>query len=214
MGLKVIYIFSHDSIGLGEDGPTHQPIEQLAGLRSIPNLKVFRPADINETLESWEVALNSDGPSALVLSRQKLKYITNKLNEDNNCSLGGYEISVTSHDNKITIIASGSEVSLALEVQDQLKDVGLQSKVISIPCQELFDKQSRDYKKKILDPDNLIVSIEAGSVNSWKKYLSEKDLSFGIDRFGKSGPYKDLFDDFNLTSQKIVSQIQKTLRNN
>ena len=214
MGLKVIYIFSHDSIGLGEDGPTHQPIEQLAGLRSIPNLKVFRPADINETLESWEVALNSDGPSALVLSRQKLKYITNKLNEDNNCSLGGYEINVTSHDNKITIIASGSEVSLALEVQDQLKDVGLQSKVISIPCQELFDKQSRDYKKKILDPDNLIVSIEAGSVNSWKKYLSEKDLSFGIDRFGKSGPYKDLFDDFNLTSQKIVSQIQKTLRNN
>ena len=139
MGLKVIYIFSHDSIGLGEDGPTHQPIEQLAGLRSIPNLKVFRPADINETLESWEVALNSDGPSALVLSRQKLKYITNKLNEDNNCSLGGYEINVTSHDNKITIIASGSEVSLALEVQDQLKDVGLQSKVISIPCQELFD---------------------------------------------------------------------------
>ena len=214
MGLKVIYIFSHDSIGLGEDGPTHQPVEQLAGLRSIPNLKVFRPADINETLECWEVALNSNGPSALVLSRQKLKYITNKLNENNNCLLGGYEINVTSHDNKISIIASGSEVSLALEVQKSLKEVNIESKVISIPCQELFDKQSEDYKRKILDPNNLKVSIEAGSVNSWKKYLSEKDLSFGIDQFGKSAPYKDLFDNFNLTSQKIVSQIQKTLRNN
>ncbi len=212
MNLKVIYIFSHDSIGLGEDGPTHQPIEQLAGLRSIPNFKVFRPADINETLECWETAINSDGPSAIVLSRQKVPYISKNVSKKNNSSFGAYEVNIKSHDYKVTLLASGTEVSLALEVQNLLSETNINSKVISVPCQELFDKQSEDYKSKILDKDSLIVSIEAGSVSSWYKYIRDTDVAIGIDRFGKSAPYKELFSDFNLTSNKIVSLIQKRLR--
>ena len=213
MGLRVIYIFSHDSIGLGEDGPTHQPIEQLTGLRSIPNLKVFRPADINETFECWEAALkNEGGPSAIVLSRQKLRYINQNLDESNKSIHGGYELKITSHDSKVTLIASGSEVELALDVQDELKNLGIESKVVSMPCQELFDAQPEDYKEKILERNNLIVSLEAGNSLSWNKYLKENDISFGINSYGKSAPYKDLFENFNLTSNKIVSQIQRKIR--
>ena len=213
MGLRVIYIFSHDSIGLGEDGPTHQPVEQLAGLRSIPNLKVFRPADINETLESWEAALNNDeGPSALILSRQKLNYISAMPNKENKSMLGAYEINLTSHENKVTLVASGSEVDIAIETQNLLKQMGIESKVVSMPCQELFDKQNEDYKNKILEPGNLIVTIEAGSVQSWQKYIGKDGISVGIDKFGKSAPYKEIFHDLNLTSNKITSLIQEKLR--
>ena len=212
MNLKVIYIFSHDSIGLGEDGPTHQPIEQLAGLRAIPNFKVFRPADINETLESWELALKNNGPSAIVLSRQKLPFISKVFEEKNKTSMGAYQLKITSHDNKLTILASGSEVSLALEVQEQLKNANIDSKVVSVPCKELFDIQSEEYKNKILEPDSLIVSIEAGTDVTWNKFLKKDDLAFSISSFGKSGPYKKLFENYNLTSEKIVSKIQKKLR--
>ncbi len=213
MGLRVIYIFSHDSIGLGEDGPTHQPIEQLAGLRAIPNLNVFRPADINETLECWEASLNNEkGPSAIILSRQKLNYISKLPEKDNKSLAGAYELSITSHDNKVTLVASGSEVELAISIQNQLKSLNIESKVVSMPCQELFDKQSDEYKNKILEPNNLIISIEAGSVNCWQKYLKKGDISIGIDKFGKSAPYKEIFDKMNLTSEKIVSLIQKKLR--
>ena len=213
MGLRVIYIFSHDSIGLGEDGPTHQPIEQLAGLRAIPNLNVFRPADINETLECWQASLDNDkGPSAIILSRQKLNYISKLPLEKNKCLLGGYEVNISSHDNKVTIIASGSEVDLALETQKELVELGIHSKVVSMPCQELFDKQSDDYKNKILEKDNLIISIEAGSVSCWYKYLKYSDLAFGIDTFGKSAPYKEIFENMDLSANKIVSIIQKKLR--
>ena len=121
MGLKVIYIFSHDSIGLGEDGPTHQPIEQLCGLRAIPNLNVYRPADINETLEAWEAAVNYKGPSAIILSRQKLPYITQTITKDNKTLMGAYEVNITSHESKVTLIASGSEVELAIETQKIFK---------------------------------------------------------------------------------------------
>ena len=213
MGLRVIYIFSHDSIGLGEDGPTHQPIEQLSGLRSIPNLKVFRPADINETLECWEAAINNEkGPSALILSRQKLSYISKFPKKENTCMLGGYELNISSHDNKVTIIASGSEVELALTVQKELSSLSIESKVVSIPCQELFDEQNKEYQNNILEKENLIVSIEAGSVSCWYKYLKNDGLTIGIDKFGKSAPYKEIFDNMNLTSNKIVSLIQKKLR--
>ncbi len=213
MGLRVIYIFSHDSIGLGEDGPTHQPIEQLTGLRSIPNLNVFRPADMNETLECWEIALKSKkNPSVIALSRQKLPYINPRFSEENKCALGAYEVKLTSHENKITLVASGSELELALETQKELKDNNIESKVVSMPCQELFDKQSEEYKKKILDPDNIIVSIEAGSVASWKKYTEKKGISLGIDKFGESAPYKQVYEHFDLSSNKIVSLIQKMLR--
>ena len=213
MGLNVIYIFSHDSIGLGEDGPTHQPIEQLTGLRSIPNLNVFRPADMNETLECWEIALkNKDTPSAIALSRQKLPYINPNLTKNNKCSLGAYEVNVTSHDYKVVLVSSGSEVELALDVQKQLKENNVESKVVSMPCQELFDKQNEEYKRKILDPESIIISIEAGSVMSWNKYIGNKGFSFGIDKFGESAPYKEVYNHFDLTSDKIVAFIQKILR--
>ena len=213
MGLRVIYIFSHDSIGLGEDGPTHQPIEQLASLRSIPNLNVFRPADINETIECWEASLNNEkGPSAIILSRQKLNYISKLPDKKNKCLLGAYELNISSHDNQVTILASGSEVELALSTQELLKNTGVESKVVSVPCQELFDKQSEEYKSKILENNNLIVSLEAGTVSCWYKYLKHNDIAIGIDEFGKSAPYKEIYNEMNLTANKIVTIIQKKLR--
>ena len=213
MGLKVVYIFSHDSIGLGEDGPTHQPIEQLAGLRAIPNLNVFRPADINETLECWQIALESDyTPSVIVLSRQKVPYINPDNSKKNKCKNGAYLVNITSHESKVTLIASGTEVELALKVQDKLKENNIHSKVVSMPCMELFDKQSEDYKKDLLEEDSLVVTLEAGSTSSWQKYIKDKGLNFGIDQFGESAPYKEVYDHFNLTEEKITVLIQKKLR--
>ena len=213
MGLRVIYIFSHDSIGLGEDGPTHQPIEQLTGLRAIPNLNVFRPADINETLECWEIALKSKNtPSAIALSRQKLPYINPNFSEENKCEKGAYVVKITSHDSSVTLIASGSEVELALNVQELLKNNNIDSKVVSMPCQELFEKQSNNFKNDILDSDSLIVTIEAGNVASWNKFLGNRGIALGINKFGESAPYKEIYDHFNLSTEKIVSTIQERLR--
>ena len=213
MGLKVIYIFSHDSIGLGEDGPTHQPIEQLAGLRAIPNLNVFRPADINETLECWQIALKSKNtPSVIALSRQKVPYINPDNSKKNKCENGAYVVSITSHDSSVTLVASGTEVELALKVQDKLKENNIHSKVVSMPCMELFDKQSEKYKEDLLDHDSLVVTLEAGSITSWQKYIKNKGLNLGIDQFGESAPYKEVYDHFNLTEDKITNFIQKKIR--
>jgi transketolase len=213
MGLKVIYIFSHDSIGLGEDGPTHQPIEQLAGLRAIPNLNVFRPADINETLECWEIALKSHNtPSVIALSRQKVPYINPDNSKVNKCEKGAYTINITSHESNLTLVASGTEVELALKVQEKLKSNNIHSKVVSMPCIELFDKQLDKYKKDILEENSLIVTLEAGSVSHWQKYTKNKGLNLGIDQFGESAPYKEVYDHFNLTEENITSLIQKKLR--
>jgi transketolase len=213
MGLKVIYIFSHDSIGLGEDGPTHQPIEQLAGLRAIPNLNVFRPADINETLECWEIALKSHNtPSVIALSRQKVPYINPNNSKKNKCESGAYTVNITSHESNVTLIASGTEVELALKVQEKLKESNIHSKVVSMPCMELFDNQSDKYKKDIIEESSLVVTLEAGSVAHWQKYIKNKGLNLGIDKFGESAPYKEVYDYFNLTEEKISSLIQKKLR--
>ncbi len=213
MGLRVIYIFSHDSIGLGEDGPTHQPIEQLNALRAIPNLNVFRPADINETLECWEIALkNKNTPSVIALSRQKLSYINPTLSEKNICEKGAYVVKITSHNNDVILVASGSEVELALDVQKKLKENNIESKVVSMPCQELFDKQPDTFKEDILDKDSLIVTIEAGDITSWKKYYGNKGISLGINKFGESAPYKKIYEHFDLSAEKIVIDIQEKLR--
>ena len=213
MGLKVIYIFSHDSIGLGEDGPTHQPIEQLAGLRAIPNLNVFRPADINETLECWEIALKSNStPSAIALSRQKVPYINPKNSKENKCEKGAYTVNLTSHESNVTIVASGTEVELALKVQDKLKENNIHSKVVSMPCMELFDKQSEDFRKDILEENSLIVTLEAGSVMSWQKYTKNNGINLGIDKFGESAPYKEVYKHFKMSEEDITNFIQKKLR--
>ena len=213
MGLKVIYIFSHDSIGLGEDGPTHQPVEQLAALRAIPNLNVFRPADINETLECWELALKSNGtPSAITLSRQKVPYINPQNSKENKCEKGAYVVNITSHENNLTMVASGTEVELALKVQEKLKENNIHSKVVSMPCMELFDKQPEEYKNDILEKNSLIVTIEAGNTMSWQKYIKNKGLNLGLDKFGESAPYKEVYRHFKLTEEEITSLIQKKLR--
>ncbi len=213
MGLKVIYIFSHDSIGLGEDGPTHQPIEQLTGLRAIPNLNVFRPADINETLECWEIALKSSStPSVIALSRQKVSYINPNNSKENKCEKGAYTINLTSHESKVTLVASGTEVELALKVQESLKKNNIHSKVVSMPCMELFDKQPDEYRKDILEENSLIVTLEAGSIMSWQKYIKNKGVNLGIDKFGESAPYKEVYKHFKLSEEDITNFIQKKLR--
>jgi len=210
MGIKVVYIFSHDSIGLGEDGPTHQPIEQLAGLRAIPNLNVFRPADINETLECWQIALKSENtPSAIALSRQKLPYINPSHTEKNKSELGAYVVNTTSQNNAVTLIASGSEVELALQAQKELKEINIDSKVVSMPCQELFDQQSNDYKNKIIDKNIPAITLEASSVSSWEKYSKN---NMGIGTFGESAPFKEVYKHFGLTSAKIVELTKKLIK--
>ena len=212
MRQRVIYVLSHDSIGLGEDGPTHQPIEQLASLRSIPNLNVFRPADLIETFECWELALkNKNTPSVIALTRQSVNPVRTKLERSNKSSLGAYEIFRTSRRIKLTILSSGSETSLACEISHKLATEKIYSKVISMPCQELFDQQSERYQNKILNESSLVISIEASESGFWKKYTGKKGLNFGINTFGKSAPYKKIYDHFGLNSREIIREIKKKI---
>ena len=214
MKQRVIYVMSHDSIGLGEDGPTHQPIEQLSGLRSIPNLNVFRPADTTETLECWQLALeNTNTPSIIALTRQKLEQVRKEFVKENKCFKGAYELSRNNEQIDLTILASGSELTLALEVSHKLATQNTYSKVISVPCLNYFEKQSNDYKEKILNETKYKVSIEAAATDCWKKFVGNNGLCFGIDNFGKSAPYKDAFKHFGLTSENIVKKIKGMINN-
>ena len=214
MQQRVIYVMTHDSIGLGEDGPTHQPIEQLSGLRSIPNLNVFRPADRIETIECWEHALKTaNTPSVLSLTRQNLNPIRKKYSPNNKCSLGAYEVLRTNKKIKLTILASGSEVNLAIETSHKLAKDKIYSKVISVPCMELFDKQSKTYKNKILNETKNKISIEAGSSDCWKKYVGENGKNFGINEFGKSAPYKEIYKYFGLTKENIIKKSKNLIKN-
>ncbi len=212
MKQRVIYVFTHDSIGLGEDGPTHQPIEQLTSLRSIPNLNVFRPADTIETFECWQLALESqDTPSVIALTRQGVNPVRLKSSPKNLSSTGAYEILRTGENINVTILATGSEIILARDVSHKLATESIYSKIISMPCQELFDQQSKEYKNKILNETELVVSIEASETNYWKKYTGTKGLNFGIDDFGKSAPYKEIYNHFGLNTDKIVNRIKNKL---
>ena len=214
MKQKVIYVMTHDSIGLGEDGPTHQPVEQLSGLRSIPNLNVFRPADRMETIECWQLALESSKtPSILSLTRQNLDPMRKKYSDTNKCSFGAYEVLRTNNKIYLTIMASGSEVNLAIETSLKLAKDKIYSKVISVPCQEIFDLQSKIYKQKILGETKFKVSIEAASTDCWKKYVGTEGLTFGIDEFGKSAPYKDIYKYFGLTAKNISKKTKNLIKN-
>ena len=214
MEQRVIYVMTHDSIGLGEDGPTHQPIEQLSGLRSIPNLNVFRPADRMETIECWELSLkNSKTPSVLSLTRQNLSPIRKKYSNTNKCSFGAYEVLRTNKKISLTILASGSEVNLAIETSHKLAKDKIYSKVISMPCQDLFDQQSASYKKKILEESKLRISIEAASTDCWRKYIGFNGITFGIDTFGKSAPYEEIYKYFGLTAEKIAKKTKRLFKN-
>ncbi len=212
MGLPVIYVFTHDSIGLGEDGPTHQPVEHLAALRAIPNLVVIRPADGNETAHAWRVALNrTDGPTALILTRQNLPQVSPA---DNELEKGAYILREAEGNSlDLILLATGSEVSIALDAADRLQSRGIDSRVVSMPSWELFDSQPQEYRHRILPPDIPKISIEAGVTLIWGHYLNEsQDLAIGLDRFGASAPYQELYRFFGITPERIVEEAQRLIK--
>jgi len=214
MKLPIIYIFTHDSIGLGEDGPTHQPIEQLAGLRAIPNLIILRPADANETIKAFEFAINyKEGPIALILTRQNVPVIEN-LNVDN-LIYGAYVV-IEEENPDVIIFASGSEVYPSLKASEILKQNNIKVKLVNVVSFELFRKQSEEYKNSILRKDlkNVLrVSIEALSGFGWEEFVGLDGLKICMETFGKSAPYKVLFDYFGFTPEKIANKIIKFLTN-
>ena len=212
---RVIYVLTHDSIGLGEDGPTHQPVETVMSLRLIPNLYVFRPADVIETAECWNIALQSKGtPSVLALTRQNLPQLRNS--GEMLSARGAYTLRHHEADRQVILIATGSEVELACKVRDQLEAQGIGADVVSMPCRELFEAQELAYQQEILphDPAILRVSIEAGSTLGWERYTAASrngGLTIGLDRFGASAPAKDLFARFGFTPEAIVPKILEKL---
>jgi transketolase len=208
---RVVYVMTHDSIGLGEDGPTHQPIEHLQSLRAIPQIDVYRPADAVETAECWALALKSDGPSILALTRQNLRPVRTEIANDNLSARGGYRLKAAENERKIIIIATGSEVEIALDAAAELERQGIGADVVSMPCTQHFDAQPSEYREDILpDVSNreiLRVSIEAGTTFGWERYTGLHGLRIGIDRFGVSAPAKDAYEFFGLTPGKIVQRI-------
>ncbi len=212
MKIDPIQVFTHDSIGLGEDGPTHQPIEQINMLRLIPNSYIFRPCDMMETLACWKAALSiENAPSFICLSRQNLPQISNK-KIDLDSFKGAYIINQTSKVSDITVIATGSEVSLAIETADLLSKQKINTKIVSMPCTSLFEKQKPSFRKKLLQSklDQVFV-IEAGSTMYWNKYTKTENI-FGIDEFGASAPAKDVFNKFGLTPKNLSSKIMKRIK--
>ena len=208
---RVIYVMTHDSIGLGEDGPTHHPIEHLQSLRAMPQLDVYRPADAVETAECWALALASEEPSVLALTRQNLTPLRTKAESENLCARGAYRLRSAGKERKVIIMATGSEVEIAMAAAEQLEGQGIGVDVVSVPCMERFDAQPWDYRENILpDVSNrriLRVSIEAGSTFGWERYTGLHGLRIGIDRFGVSSPAPDAYDYFGLTPDKIATRI-------
>ena len=206
---RVVYVMTHDSIGLGEDGPTHQPVEHVMSLRAIPNLLVFRPADAIETAEAWALALKqSNRPSVLALSRQNLPPV--RTDADFKTAKGAYRLKAADAARQVVLVATGSEVEIALACAATLEAEGIGVDVVSMPCAELFDEQDGAYRADILPADVLKVSIEAGVTLGWHKYVGD-GLTIGIDRFGASAPAEQLFEYFGLTAEAIVPQIKARL---
>jgi transketolase len=206
-------VFTHDSIGVGEDGPTHQAVEQLASLRAIPNLIVFRPADANETAEAWKYTLeHQDGPVALLLTRQGLPVLDqNKYGSAKNLSKGAYVL-VGTDKPEVLLLASGSEVSTALCAAEGLAKENIKANVISMPCWELFEKQSKDYKDSVLPPAvKTRVGIEAGVEQGWGRWLGDKGAFIGMSSFGASAPYKVCFEKFGITANAVIAAAKKQL---
>jgi len=215
MGQRVIYIFTHDSIGLGEDGPTHQPIEHLAGMRAVPNLTVIRPADATETVEAWKIALkNWRRPTAIILTRQKLPVLDRtKLTTASGVQRGGYVLWQASASPKVILIGTGSEVHIALEAGKMLQQKGVAASVVSLPSWDLFNAQTKEYRNSILPPGvKARVSIEAAATLGWQKYVGNEGVAIGIDRFGASAPYKEIYQHLGLTAQSMVDEAEKLLK--
>ena len=211
MDIKVIHVMTHDSNGLGEDGPTHQPVEHLPSLRAIPNLNVFRPADTTETAECWSLAIKSKGPSIIALSRQGCPHLRNTFEEKNKSSLGAYEIKSSDGEAQVNLIATGSEVSLAVEVHEELKNDGINSRVVSAPSFELLNEQDNDYIDKTLGQSGLRVGIEASTGLGWHNYLGDQGLFIGMSSFGASAPADQLYKNFGIDKENIINKIKEKL---
>ncbi|WP_265034300.1 MULTISPECIES: transketolase [unclassified Wolbachia] len=213
MKQQVIYVMTHDSIGVGEDGPTHQPIEHLASLRAIPNLYVFRPADAVETLECVSIALEKkESPALFALSRQNVSYMHSDIDQSANLSkFGAYILCECSKELKVTIFATGSEVEIAVEAREKLQEKGIGTRVVSMPCWRLFDEQSDEYKAAILNNDSIKVAIEAGSEMGWHKYIGSNGIFIGMKSFGESAPYKTLYEHFNISADYVVKCVCEKL---
>ncbi len=208
MNLPVVYVMTHDSIGLGEDGPTHQPVEHLSSLRSIPNLNVIRPCDIIETTEAWEIAINAKNPTVLVLTRQNLSLVERIFADENQVSKGGYIIK-NFNDYHGTILSSGSEVEIAKEAADELEKENINLRVVSIPSFELFERNDENYKKNVIG-NKVCFGIEAGVINGWEKYIKSKNF-LGMKSFGASGPYQELYEFFGITKKNLIEMIKKNI---
>ena len=205
MRAKVVYVLTHDSIGVGEDGPTHQPVEHLAAFRAMPGLLVLRPADAVETAECWKAALTHDGPSILALSRQALPRV--RTTAGNLALKGAYELSGTDRDAVVSIFASGSEVQIALQAQARLNDIGIPSRVVSTPCWELFDGQDDAYRAEVLGDTMINVAIEAAAQLGWEKFIGRDGIFIGMHGFGASAPANQLYRHLGITAEAVVQGI-------
>ena len=212
MGIRVIYVMTHDSIGLGEDGPTHQPVEHLASLRAIPNHLVFRPADVVETAECWQLALKSKTtPSTLALTRQGLPTLRKNYDEDNLCALGAYELMTASDDAKVTIFASGSEVEIAVKARNELENKGIPTRVVSVPCFELFEHQVESYQTALIGTAPVKIAIEAAIRQGWDRFIGRDGVFIGMHSFGASGPIDALYKHFGITPEAVVAAAEAKL---
>jgi len=213
-GYRTIFVFTHDSIGLGEDGPTHQPIEHIAALRAIPNLLVIRPADANETAYTWKISLEHKGPVALLLTRQNIATLDRtKYPPASNIAKGAYVL-VKQDKPDVIIIATGSEVEIALKGAEKLAAENIKAQVVNMPSWELFEAQDKNYRDSVLPPNiKARVAIEAGVQLGWEKYLGEKGIFIGINSFGVSAPYKVCYEKFGLTPDAVAAATKKSIQN-
>lgn len=212
MGLRVVYVFTHDSIGVGEDGPTHQPVEHLASFRAIPGLRVFRPADVVETAECWALALaDKHHPSILALTRQNLMTVRTTHTDENLCAKGAYVIAAA-EGAKVTLLATGSEVEMAFKAKDLLAAEGIAARIVSMPCWALFEEQDEAYRDEVLGPGTVKVGIEAALRFGWDRYIGPKGAFIGMHGFGASGPGKDVYKHFAITAEAVAEAAKKALQ--
>jgi transketolase len=212
MRIRSIFLFTHDSIGLGEDGPTHQPVEHMASLRLIPNMDVWRPCDTEETVVAWAAALErQDGPACLIFSRQNLPFQKRSAAASAAIERGGYVLVEPATEPRAVIIATGSEVGLAVEAQKLLEEARVAVRVVSMASTSVFDRQPRDYRDAVLPPELPCIAVEAGSPDLWRKYIGRSGEVVGIATFGESAPAGELFKHFGFTAPRVVEAVNRVL---
>jgi transketolase len=212
MGARVIHVMTHDSIGVGEDGPTHQPVEHVASLRAIPNLNVFRPADAVEAAECWKLALEARAtPSVMALSRQKVAAVRTAVAGENLSARGAYQLAGAGSPARVTIFATGSEVSLAMAARETLEAEGIGTRVVSVPCWELFDAQPTDYRAQVIGETDVRIAVEAGIAMGWEKFIGADGVFIGMTGFGASAPAEVLYRHFGITPEAVAAAAKARL---